>query len=132
MRKTHIAAIAALLFLPACAGMPGIGPSGPTQTAANVAQTARDQAAVPSNAYGGQVTFNFASTTTAAVQEQLIAFAKEANATPEQLTAILAATNGAPENVNITTANIEGGAADAAGSGTGGAASGTSGAEISR
>lgn len=123
--------------LTGCAGLQPAGGSpasaGAPQPATNLAQTARDQAAVPGQAYGGHVNWYFASQGAPAIQQRILALAEAGNWTPEQLAAALASTNGAPHTVAITTTNVQGGNADNAGAGTGGASGAfDAGGDISR
>ncbi len=124
------AAGAALLLsaalLSGCGTVPGSGAAsaGAPMPATNLAQTARDQAAVPGQAYGGHVYWNFASATPGEVTMAVIEYAQKTNASLKDLTEALKATNGAPEVVTITTeGSVQGGDADNAGAGTSGASS---------
>lgn len=121
--------LVAFAILPGCAGLTpsGISPStaGAPATASQGAQSVSgQQGQAPSTATGGtaSIIWNFASQTTAAVQAELIAFAREAKASPEDLAKLLAATNGAPENVTITNGDVrsDGGSASSIPAGTGG------------
>lgn len=122
------ALLVALAFLTGCAGLTPSGGSpasaGAPQPATNLAQTARDQAAVPGQAYGGHNNWHFASTGQVEVQAKLLEMAAAQSWTPDAIQKALAATNGAPETVTITvTGNVQGGNADNAGAGTSGAGS---------
>lgn len=137
MRKTMIVAALTfgLLALAACTTPnTGGGPSsaGAPQPATNLAQTARDQAAVPGQAYGGHVYWYFAAQGSAEVQKTILEIAKAEKWSPEQLTAALASTNGAPNSVAITTQNVQGGDADNAGAGTGAAGSAAGAGSVQR
>lgn len=131
---------AAALLLCVLGGCAGLTPSGGAassagapQPATNLAQTARDQAAVPGQSYGGHVNWYFASQGAAAIQQSIIDLAKAGSWTPEQLAAALASTNGAPHSVTISTGgNVSGGDSENLGSGTSGASSATGGATIDR
>lgn len=127
MRKLFYCILAAtLLALPlgACAtpGSGSGGAAGGAQPATNVAQTVgNDQAAVPSQSYGGDNNWTFASQTDAAVLTALIELAKTQSWSADDFIRAAGAMNGAPENVTITTeGNVQAGNADAAGVGTGG------------
>jgi hypothetical protein len=119
--------LAAFLALTACTTPnTGGGPSsaGAPQPATNLAQTARDQAAVPGQAYGGHNYMYFAAQGAAAIQQSILDIAKTEKWTAEQITQALAATNGAPQSVTISVGgNLSGGDADNAGAGTGGSGS---------
>lgn len=127
---TLVAALGLALALTGCRGLPGAAGSsdGAPQTSANIAQNARDQSNVPGQAYGGDVTYHFASSTPGEVSMALIEYARETGAALSDLTAALKATNGAPENVTITNRDVSGGDSEnlGAGSGGSGAASGGS------
>ena len=125
--KYVILAVAALALV-ACQGVPGGGMSPGTDSAATAAggfgaQTVtggQGQGQTPQDVQGGMATQNwhFASDTPSNVQMEIMALAKEKNWTAEEIVSALQATNGAPENVTITTGNMElgGGNADAVGS----------------
>lgn len=118
-------ALVAVLALSACTTPTAAGPgsAGAPQASTNLAQTARDQASIPGQSYGGHVYWNFASQGAAEIQQRILAIAAEQKWSAEQITAALASTNGAPGTVTITTANVQGGDADNAGAGTAGAGS---------
>ena len=121
----------------ACAGLTPSGGSpasaGAPQPATNLAQTARDQAAVPGQAYGGHNNWYFASTGQVEIQQRVMALAEANGWTPEQIQAALAATNGAPESVTISVGgNVSGGNADNAGAGTSGAGSAAGSGTVTR
>lgn len=123
--------VLAVAALAGCAGTPGAGAYGSpspsnVSPATNLAQTVgKDQAAVPSNSYGGQgfVNNHFASESDATVRMKLLEIAMDAHWTPEQIEAALKASSSAPQTVNITGAtSASGGNAASIGSGTGGGA----------
>jgi hypothetical protein len=121
----------AALALAGCAGLtPGTaspGTAGAPATAGQLAQTVSgQQGQAPATATGGtsSILWNFASQGAAEIQTRILALAEAGKWTPEQLTAALASTNGAPQTVNITTQtnSSNGGTASSIPAGTGGAA----------
>ena len=118
-------AFLAALALAGCTTPTAAGPgsAGAPQASTNLAQTARDQASIPGQSYGGHVYWNFASQGAAEIQQRILTIASEQKWSAEQITAALASTNGAPGTVTITAANVQGGDADNAGAGTGGSGS---------
>lgn len=104
----------AMVVLAACAGLPGLGSgSGPsTGTAGGPAVASQgaqniggSQGQAPATATGGTsaINFNFASQIPGSLADSIIKQAADQKWTPEQLSAVLRATNGAPESVTITT-----------------------------
>ena len=125
----RLIAIVAVAVLAVACQTPGAGGMSPgTDSAATAAggfgaQTVtggQGQGQTPQDVQGGMATQNwhFASDTPSNVQMEIMALAKEKNWTAEEIVSALQATNGAPENVTITTGNMElgGGNADAVGS----------------
>ena len=118
----------------ACQGLPGArspGTAGAPAVATGIqgAQTIggdQGQAQTPQTVTTGtaSIYWEFASKVDAAIQAALLALAAEKDWTAQQTIDALKATNGAPETVNITTADIsvQSGAGDQAGAsgGTGG------------
>ena len=133
-------ALTLALSLAALAGCAGLTPSGSSaasagapQPSTNLAQTARDQASIPGQAYGGHSYWNFASAGAAEIQARVLALAEKNNWTPEQVNAALSSTNGAPDSVTITVGgNVTGGNAENAGAGTAGAGSAAGGGSVTR
>lgn len=128
MKRIALAALA-LLALTGCAGLTpsALSPStaGAPATAGQLAQTVSgQQGQAPSTATGGTSTivWNFASQGAAEIQSRILAMAEAAKWTPEQLTAALASTNGAPQSVTISTEtnSSNGGNASSIPAGTGG------------
>ncbi len=132
-RTLILAAVLAVagLVLPGCAGLTPSGASpgtaGAPATAGQLAQTVTgQQGQAPATATGGTAAVNwyFASQVPSEVSAAILALAAEGKWTPEQLSAVLSATSGAPQNVTITTSgnSVAGGNASSIPAGTGGSA----------